>query len=592
MDQNNSNKGSIWRIARYFLNYRFLFGLNLMLALGGTAVGISAPQLIRYMVDSVIESHQLNWLLWGTAVLAVIYLTRDLLNMLRIRLNNTIEQKVLIDIRRDLHDKLLKLPVSYFDKRKTGDVASRVTEDVVNVERVLLDGTEQGLTSIFMLTGIGGILFWMQPTLAVAVLVPIPILIGLAIYYFKTNRKNWKQVRESSGLMNSILVEHIQGHRLISSFALEEREKSRFNDQAQDLRTKTLKAMYRWSMYSPGTSFISSLGIVAVLGLGGFLMMDGKLTTGEFISFFFYCGMLQDPVSRLNGLNHMLSAAKASGDRVFEVLDHEVDIENPESPKPFPAAPVGVHYEQVGFAYDTRASIMDGFHLQLEPGKVTALVGHTGAGKTTVANLLLRYYDVEHGKVLLNGTDVRELDLTDLRSSVGVVSQDPFLFDGTIEENLLLARADADETALWEALEGACVADFVKGLPKGIHTLIGERGIRLSMGEKQRLTIARVLLKNPPLIILDEATSSVDTLTERKIQTALEKLMNDRTVLVIAHRLSTIQKADKIVVLDKGKVIETGSHQDLLKHGGAYYQYWNLQNDLVDEHPEMFDGTP
>jgi ATP-binding cassette, subfamily B, bacterial len=478
----------------------------------------------------------------------------------------------------------MNLPVSFFDKRKAGEISSRVTEDVVNVERAILDGTEGGLTAIFTLLGIAIYLFVSNPFLATFVVLPIPLLILLAMSHFKINRKNWKQVRKSAGIMNGILVEDIAGHRLISSFALQGKEQERFNNQAEDLRVKTLKAMYRWAYYSSNTRFVSSLSMIAVLGIGGYQYIEGTLSIGEVTTFLLYSGLLLEPISRLNGLNNLISAAKASGDRVFEILDHDIPIKSPVPSKPFPEGEIEIKYKNVSFSYETRSSILKDFDLSLPSGKVTALVGHTGAGKSTIANLLLRYYDVTGGSVELNGVDVRDIELNALRGSIGIVAQDPFLFDGSIRDNLLLAKEGASEEEIWAALSGAHIHEFVEQLPDRLETVIGERGIRLSMGEKQRITIARVLLKNPKVVILDEATSSVDTATERKIQEALDNLMSSRTVLIIAHRLSTVRKANQIVALKKGRVVEQGTHDSLLKLKGEYYNFWRMQYDAIDEH--------
>jgi ABC-type multidrug transport system fused ATPase/permease subunit len=293
--------------------------------------------------------------------------------------------------------------------------------------------------------------------------------------------------------------------------------------------------------------------------------------------------MLYQPIGQLHGINHMLAAGKASGDRVFEILDAEVEVENPPNPKPFPEGLVHVRFEDVTFKYPGRPEVLENFNLELPPGKVTALVGHTGAGKSTVANLAMRTYDVTAGSVTINGTNIRELDLEDIHARIGHVAQDPFLFEGSVRENLLLARDDATEEDIIAALEGACAWDFVRKLPEGLETNIGEKGIRLSQGEKQRMTIARVLLKNPPFVILDEATASVDTITERLIQQALENLTAHRTVLVIAHRLSTVRKADQIVCLREGEILESGTHEELLDREGHYAKLWSYQNDLIPE---------
>jgi ATP-binding cassette subfamily B protein len=573
----------IWRVSAYLFRYKFLFLATLALAIGSTLFFIAIPRVIQFIFDDIIGGGRLDALGWAVAVIALCYFAREGLNSLRIRINNTLEQKVLIDLRRDLHAKLLDLPVSFYDRRKSGDIASRVIEDVNGVERALLDGTEQGTVAILTMVGILIILFTSQPFLAIFVCLPLPILYALARQHGRITKKNWRAVRDSAGELNSLLVEDIQANRLIHSFALKDRESERFEEKAQDLRFKTLKAMFRYSIYGPGSSFISSLGTVAVVGVGGYLLITrpGEFTSGQFIAFFAYCGMLYEPVFRLTMLNQMIATGRASGERVFELVDYPIDIKSPESPVPVPPAPIEIGYEAVRFHYPEREDVIPDLDLSLPAGKVTALVGHTGAGKSTIANLLQRYYDPSGGRVTWNGRDIRDFDLGELRSQIGVVAQDPFLFDATVAENLRLACPGASDDQIRVALEGACAIDFVDKLPDGMNTQIGERGVRLSMGEKQRLTIARVLLKNPPIVILDEATASVDTLTERHIQDALKRLVANRTVLVIAHRLSTIRDADQIVVLDQGRIIEKGDHTSLLDENGQYARLWHHQEDVL-----------
>ncbi len=579
----------IWRVSKYLFRYPGLFGLVQLLAIGMTLMTIAIPRLIQNILKGIEGASSSSTLVYGILLIVALYLGSEILNGLRIVFNNTLEQKVLFDMRRDIHQKLLVLPVSFYDQRKSGEISSRVIEDVMAVERALLDGTELGGRALVMIVGVTVMLFITNPVLAGFVFLPVPILIVMGIYYARGSRKVWKNVRESAGDLNSLLVEDIQGNRLIQTFALQKREGERFDRKAELLRSRTLRAMFRWAAYNPTTTMMTNLGTVAVIGIGGWMIFTGQGNFGfpELIAFLMYANMLYMPLGQLHGINHMLAAGKASGDRVFEILDAEVEVESPANPRPFPDPPLQVRFNQVNFQYPGRPDVLSDFNLELPPGKVTALVGHTGAGKSTVANLAMRTYDVIGGSVTINGTDIREFALEDIHTRIGHVAQDPFLFEGTVRENLLLARDSAAEEELEAALQGACAWEFVQKLPDGLDTNIGEKGIRLSQGEKQRLTIARVLLKNPPLVILDEATASVDTITERLIQQALENLTAHRTVLVIAHRLSTVRKADQIVCMRNGEIIELGTHDALLSQDGHYARLWSYQNDLIPEEASL-----
>ncbi len=584
------------RVSSYLFRYWGLFATTLLFATIMTGLSVWVPQQVRMVINNVLgqegvveegaRSTAIEQLLIGVGIIFALYLGREVFNMLRIIVNNVLEQRVLIELRTELHDKLLDLPIGFFDNRKSGDVASTVIEDVNNLERALLDGTEQGLTAILTIVGISLIIVPDQPLLSAIVFLPVPLLAVMGFFHSKKARRLWRKVRDSAGNLNALLMEDIQGNRLIQSFGLKPRERGRFRDKAETLRSDTLRGMFNWATFSPRIGLVSQLGFLGVIAYGGYLLIarPEQFNPGDLIAFILYAGMVTDPIRTLTQLTQLLSTGNASGERVFDLLDHKVDITNAPESKPFPSEPVNVTFEEVRFAYNERRHAIPPVNLELPPGKVTALVGHTGAGKSTVANLIWRYYDVTEGRVAINGLDVREIDLAQLRLNIGVVAQDPFLFDASVRENLELARPDAPEAALIEALKGASAWDFVRNLPDGIDTLIGERGVRLSMGEKQRLTIARVMLKNPPLVILDEATSSVDTITERMIQRALDNLVRERTTLVIAHRLSTVRRADQIVVLDQGEILERGTHDDLCAKNGHYARLWQHQLDLIPEH--------
>ena len=549
-----------------------------------TVVTVTVPLAIQKVLDRLIASNSKDgsFLLEGIIIIASLFLVKEILNCLRIRTNNKLEQKVILRLRSDLHAKLLNLPISFYDKRKSGDIASRVVEDVQNVERAILDGTEQGVIALLTLIGATVMMFTQEPRLAALVFLPLPILMVMAFRYSKISKKNWREVRETSGELNSLLVEDIQGNRLIQAFALRDREIKRFRKIGIELQKRSLRAMYRWSVQGPSASFTSSLGILAVVGMGAHLLQnDPNFTTGKFFAFLLYANIFYEPVRQLVSINNLVSAGKASGERVFEILDEPIRIQNPPEPVSFPKSDCSIRFQSVSFSYGSRGNIVENLDFEIPNKSTTALVGPTGAGKSTIANLLLRYYDANSGSIRIGNAELRNLRLEDLRQNIGFVSQDPFLFDASIKENLLLADRSKGDSDLEKALHAACALDFVRKLPNHWNTVIGERGIRLSMGEKQRLTLARAILKSPSIIVLDEATSSVDVETERYIQEGLSNLIKKRTTLIIAHRLSTIREADQIVFLEKGKIVEHGRHESLIEKGGKYSSFYDYQENLI-----------
>jgi ATP-binding cassette subfamily B protein len=574
----------ISRVSSYLFFHKALFVTTLLIACTMTVLSVLAPSVIQQVLDKVLLNGigDGEILIQGILFIAAIFFFKELLNCLRIRINNKLEQKVIFRLRQDLHNKLLHLPINFYDRRKSGDISSRVIEDVQSVERAILDGTEQGVVAVLTLVGVSIMMFWQEPRLAALVFLPLPILSWMAIQYARISKKNWRAVRDKSGELNSLLVEDIQGNRLIHSFGLMEREKNRFTKIAKSLESLSLKAMYRWSIQGPGASFTSSLGILGVVGMGAYLLeSDPNFTTGQFFAFLLYTNMFYEPIRQLVGINNLVAAGKASGERVFEVLDAPIEIKDPLHSSLFPLENHTINFSQVSFSYAQRSPVVEGLSFSLPHGSTTALVGPTGAGKSTVANLLLRYYNLDNGSISIGGIPIDHIPLNTLRANIGLVSQDPFLFDTTVRENLLLADEGATEEDIISALQSAHARDFVEGLPDGLDTHIGERGVRLSMGEKQRLTLARAMLKSSPILILDEATASVDVETERKIQQALQHLIKDRTTLIIAHRLSTIREADTIIFLENGKIIEQGSHQKLIGQQGAYANFCQLQENIA-----------
>ena len=514
-----------------------------------------------------------NELLFYTLIALGAFFLRDFFNCLRILINNAFEQKAIFDLRSELYTKLQRLPLRWFDSKRTGDVMTRVAEDVPAMERLLIDGVEQGLIAVLQIVFIAAFLIWQDTILGLTALAPIPLLAVGAIIYTRNARDRHRDVKRYTGDMNSVLSDNISGIRQIKSYAAEDEEKIRFNSLSDKVRQATLKVMRYWAYYSPSMSFLTSIGYILVLGVGGWrIIQDPAVGVEIYIVFFTIIWALYEPIGRLHGLNQMALSSKAAAERVFEILDTPDEIhanEGVELPQPVRGE---VKFTNMSFNYDDDTPTLKDITFTAKPGETIALVGTTGAGKSTLVNLLTRFYEYDFGSITIDDIELNTINKASLRSSIAYVTQDAFLFNGTVRENLVLGKRDATDDELWTALRAANASPFVEKLPEQLDANVGERGVKLSGGEKQRLSIARALLKNQPILILDEATASVDSKTEQLIQEALDNLMTSRTAFVIAHRLSTIQNADCIYVLDQGEVIERGTHQELLALNGKYAQ--------------------
>jgi ATP-binding cassette subfamily B protein/subfamily B ATP-binding cassette protein MsbA len=543
------------------------------------------PKLTEFIIDDIIAGDKKEWLLPAIFGMLAAFFFRDLFNSLRIRINNIFEQNVIFDMRKDVYTKLQTLPINYFDQRASGDLMTRVIEDINSVERVLIDGTEQGTISLLSIVGVAAILYFNNPTLAMVAAIPIPLLFAGAAVYTLTAHERYRVQRKASSRMNALLMDNLQGIRQIKSFGRLDHESGRFDQRAEQMRQGNLQIMLVWALYSPIMSFAAALGTVLVLWIGGGMVLDNRMQIGELVSFVLYLNLFYDPINKLHGLNQMLQGARAAGERVFDILDTEPERAAVEN-LPCLKTPVrgAIEYRHVEFNYTTGIPVLRDISFKAAPGDMIALVGPTGAGKSTLVNLLTAFYELEKGSITIDGQDLSKISINSVRNQISVVSQEAYLFNGTIRENILYGRLDALESEMIQAAKAANCHEFIMQLPDGYDSRVGERGVKLSVGEKQRVSIARALLKNAPLLVLDEATASVDTATERLIQEALSRLMADRTSFVIAHRLSTIRKADQILVIRDGRIEEKGNHEELLEANGLYAGLCSIQDtSFVEE---------
>ena len=575
---------SLLRVIRYIHPYRHLAYATLMAAVLTTLMDLVPPWLVKVVIDDVIKAGDLSLLKWVIGALIVAYLCKNLLNMVRIRFNNTLEQKVIYHMRDEVYRALQNLSISYFDNRATGEMMSRVNNDVNNLERIIIDGVEAIVMAALTLLGISAMLFLINWRLALLALVPIPFLALGALIFTRKVHYLYHRIRQRLAQLNALLQDNLSGIREIIAFNRQDYERDRFNQKSEDYCSTQLKVARLWSFYSPGMIFLGSMGSILILSFGAYEVVHGEMTVGELVAFLSYLALFYTPINQIHNVNHMLQHALASGERVFEIIDARPEVQEQEEALVLtPPDTIGgkvqgyVGFHQVSFNYREDIPVLREVNFEVQPGEKIALVGPSGSGKSTLIKLLMRFYDVDQGRITIDGLDIRRFKLSYLRDQIAMVQQEPFLFNGTVRENILYGDLSADDEKIMAAASAARAHEFIANLPEGYATWIGERGVKLSVGQKQRIAIARALLKDPPIIILDEATSNIDTETEAKIQEAFEYLIQNRTTFIIAHRLSTLKHVDRILVIQDGRVVESGTHEELLQLKGRYTTLYEAQ---------------
>lgn len=548
--------------------------IALVAMIGVTAANLAGPWLIRSLVGTIEENFGHGTAAAGQVVnisimLLLVYAVRPALRALQVWATHVAGWGSVAAARKEIYEHLQRLSPKYYSSTQTGQIMSRAINDTAYFESLIAHVIPETIVSLLTVAGVFVVLFSINPTLALYTLAPIPLIILGFVAYNRYVRPLFRHAQAKLGDLNAVLQDNLSGMREIQAFTQEEREMESVGKRIMVHSSAITKAVSTSACFHGGIDFFAGLGTVSVVLFGGLMAVQGQVSIADITGFLLYVGLFYEPIMGLNRLNESLQQALAASDRYFEVLDTQPDIDDAPDAVEFGRVEGCITYENVSFNYD-ETPVLKNINLTIKPGEMIALVGPTGVGKTTMANLIPRFYDPTRGRVLIDGVDIRTATISSLRRNVGMVLQDVFLFNGTVAENISYGSPKATLEEIIEASIVAGADEFIREMPNGYDTHIGERGVRLSGGQKQRLAIARAILYDAPILILDEATSSVDTETEAKIAAALDRLMAGRTTIVIAHRLSTIRHADRIIVLDEGEIVEEGTHEELMELGGLY----------------------
>ncbi|HLR07025.1 MAG TPA: ABC transporter ATP-binding protein [Pyrinomonadaceae bacterium] len=565
------------RLLRYLKPYVRLLIPALVFTLLLNLLGTLQPKFTQYAIDWYILPRKTRGITLFALVYVGVQLGRFVFSYFQSVLLNSVGQYVMFDLRRELYNKLQHQEVAYYDRNPVGRIMTRLTADVDALNELFTSGVTDLLGDLVMIVAIIAVIVWMDARLTLVTLLTVPMLFAATTWFRKGARKGYEMVRTRIARIFAFLQEHFSGAQTVQIFNAEEKSLRRFAGINDDHRKANIDTIYYYAVFFPLVDFIGAIGVALVIWYGGYRVMQHALSLGALVAFIQYSGFLFQPIRDISDKYNVLQGAVVASHRIFKALDLPIQITTPAQPLKRGRAEGRIEFQNVWFAYNSEEWVLKDISFIVEPGESVALVGHTGSGKTTITNLLMRFYDVQKGRILLDGVDVRDWDLQSLRENFAVVLQEIFLFSGSVAGNIRLGREDiSDERVRWAATEVR--ADrFIQHLPHTYESEVRERGAGLSVGQKQLISFARALAFDPALLILDEATSSIDTETEQLIQQAIERVMRSRTSLVVAHRLSTIQRADNIIVLHHGEIREQGTHQDLLGLHGLYWKLYKLQ---------------
>lgn len=566
-----------FRILSYIKPYMGRLLLALLCTCLAAGCNLYLPWIIKDVVDKVLVDKDVMMLYIIAASIVVVFIIRGVFFYGQTYLMSWVGQKVVIDVRGAVFKKMQRLSLSFYDKNKTGTIMSYVTNDVAALQAAMVDKAVELVTESLVLVGSIAAMLWLDWKLTLFTFCTFPIVLWCMNFFGKKIRRNGGHIQACTAELTSILQEVVASARVVKSFVREDYEIKRFDDQNRANFYANMKNIKLNALLTPTVEFVAAIGVTIVMWYGGMSVINGNITAGALVAFLVYAVNIANPIKRITRVIASIQQALAAGERVFSILDMEEDIRQLPEAEKLPRVQGHVEFNNVSFAYNTEETVISKLSFKVAPGEVVAIVGPSGAGKSTIASLLPRFYDVTEGSIVVDGKDIRKVTLDSLREQVGIVPQETMLFNGSVYDNILYGRLDATREEVIAAAKAANAHDFIMELPEGYDTMLGDRGVNISGGQRQRISIARAILKNPQILILDEATSALDTESERVVQEALDRLMVGRTSFVIAHRLSTIKNADRILVMEKGCLVEDGSHDELMAKDGLYAHLYKIQ---------------